>query len=86
MSAYYHSPARDLFVGGLWATGVVLVSYLWWKFKTWDFSLSLVAGIAVLSVATFPTGAPTWTPAEPVAPPSRRRLARQSRRPWAKVP
>ncbi|GAB6985001.1 hypothetical protein [Nocardioides pyridinolyticus] len=58
MSAYYHSPARDLFVGGLWATGVVLVSYLWWKFKTWDFSLSLVAGIAVLSVATFPTGRP----------------------------
>jgi len=56
MSAYYHSSVRDLFVGGLWASGVILCSYLFWKWSTWDFWLSLFAGIAVIGVATFPTG------------------------------
>jgi hypothetical protein len=56
MSAYYHSPARDLFVGGLAAIGVVLISYLWWRWDTWDFWLSVAAGLSVLGVAAFPTG------------------------------
>jgi hypothetical protein len=56
MSAYYHSPARDLFVGGLAAVGVVLISYLWWRWDTWDFWLSALAGLAVIGVAAFPTG------------------------------
>ena len=56
MSAYYHSPARDLFVGGLVAVGVILFSYLWWRWDTWDFWLSALAGLAVIGVAAFPTG------------------------------
>jgi len=56
MSAYYHSPVRDLFVGGLVASAVILCSYLWWRWSTWDFWLSLLAGIAVLGVVAFPTG------------------------------
>lgn len=56
MSAYYHSSARDLFVGGLVATGVILCSYLSWRWRSWDFWLSLVAGLAVIGVAAFPTG------------------------------
>jgi len=55
MSAYYHSGARDLFVGGLAACGVTLVSYMFWKWWTWDFLISAVGGIAVLGVAAFPT-------------------------------
>lgn len=58
MSAYYHSPARDLFVGGLAACGVTLTSYMFWKWWTWDFIVSLVGGFAVLGVATFPTARP----------------------------
>jgi hypothetical protein len=58
MSAYYHSPARDLFVGGLSACGVTLVSYMFWKWWTWDFLVSLVGGFAVLGVAAFPTARP----------------------------
>lgn len=58
MSAYYHSPARDLFVGGLTAVGIILFSYLWWRWDTWDFWLSALAGIGVLGVAAFPTGRP----------------------------
>lgn len=55
MSAYYHSPARDLFVGGLSASGVTLISYMFWKWWTWDFLISFVGGLAVLGVAAFPT-------------------------------
>lgn len=58
MSAYYHSPARDLFVGGLSACGITLVTYMFWKWWTWDFLLSLLGGLGVLGVATFPTGRP----------------------------
>jgi hypothetical protein len=58
MSAYYHSPARDLFVGGLSACGVTLVSYMFWKWWTWDFLISLVGGLAVLGIAAFPTARP----------------------------
>lgn len=59
MSAYYHSAARDLFVGGLVSTGVVLVGYMFWNWKTWDFVLSSIGGTAVLFVAFFPTARPS---------------------------
>jgi hypothetical protein len=60
MSQYYHSPARDLFVGGLAACGVILASYMFWKWRTWDFWISLVGGLGVLGVAAFPTGRPRF--------------------------
>jgi hypothetical protein len=56
MSAYYHSPARDLFVGGLVAIGGFLLSYMVGKWRTWDFALSSAAGLAVWIVAFCPTG------------------------------
>jgi hypothetical protein len=56
MSAYYHSPARDLFVGGLVAIGGFLLLYMTGRWRTWEFSLSSVAGLAVWTVAFFPTG------------------------------
>ncbi|MFC5267193.1 DUF998 domain-containing protein [Kribbella qitaiheensis] len=56
MSAYYHSPARDVFVGGLFVTGAFLVSYLRAKRKTYDYWLSTFAGWALIIVALVPTG------------------------------
>ncbi len=56
MSAYYHSPARDVFVGGLFVTGAFLVSYLRAKRKTYDYWLSTIAGLALIVVALVPTG------------------------------
>src|SRR5262245_2139957 len=37
LSAYYHTPARDLFVAGLCVTGVMLLTYMAAQAKTWDF-------------------------------------------------
>ena len=56
MSAYYHSPARDVFVGGLFVTGAFLVSYMRAKRKTYDYWLSSIAGWALIIVALIPTG------------------------------
>jgi hypothetical protein len=58
MSAYYHTPARDLFVAGLCVVGVLLLTYLTAQLWTWDFVLSSLAGVCVLVVAFFPT----WRP------------------------
>lgn len=58
LSAYYHSPARDLFVGTLFVVGVLLMTYLAGQRNTWDFWLSLVAGVAALGVALLPTPRP----------------------------
>lgn len=58
LSAYYHSPARDLFVGTLFVVGVLLITYLAGQRDTWDFWLSLVAGVAALGVALLPTPRP----------------------------
>lgn len=55
LSAYYHSGARDLFVAGLCVTGFLLITYMAGQKTTWDFWLSLVAGLAVLGVAFLPT-------------------------------
>jgi len=56
MSAYYHSPARDVFVGGLLITSAFLISYLRAKRKTYDYWLSTLAGLALVVVALVPTG------------------------------
>lgn len=58
LSAYYHSGARDLFVGALCVTGCLLLTYLAAQRKTWDYWLSTVAGAAVLGVALLPTSRP----------------------------
>ena len=55
ISAYYHSPMRDLFVAGLCVVGFLLITYMSAQTRTWDFWLSLVAGVAVLGVVFFPT-------------------------------
>jgi hypothetical protein len=58
LSAYYHSGARDLFVGALCITGCLLLTYLAAQPKTWDYWLSTLAGAAVLGVALLPTSRP----------------------------
>lgn len=58
LSAYYYSGVRDLFVGALCATAVFLLTYKVVE-KNLDNTLSLVAGLAVLGVALFPTGTPS---------------------------
>ena len=65
ISAYYHSPMRDLFVAGLCVIGFFLATYLSGEGRTWDFRLSMVAGLAVLGVAFFPTTRPHLLPGAP---------------------
>jgi hypothetical protein len=55
ISAYYHTQMRDFFVAGLCVVGFLLITYMSSQTKTWDFWLSLVAGVAVLGVVFFPT-------------------------------
>ena len=57
LSAYYYSGAREVFVGSLCAIGVFLVTY---KIAdhSWENLVSIVAGLAVITVAVFPTGRP----------------------------
>jgi hypothetical protein len=54
LSAYYYSGVRELFVGALSATGVFLIAYKVAEVNL-DNTLSLLAGVAVLGVAMFPT-------------------------------
>jgi len=58
LSAYYHSPMQDIFVGGLCVIGFLLATYMSGERKSWDFWVSLIAGIAVLGVVFFPTARP----------------------------
>ena len=58
LSVYYYSGVRDLFVGTLSATAIFLVTYKVIE-RNLDNTLSIVAGLAALSVAMFPTGRPT---------------------------
>jgi len=58
LSAYYHSPMQDFFVGGLCIIGLMLATYMGGEPKSWDFWVSLLAGIAVLGVVFFPTSRP----------------------------
>jgi len=55
LSAYYHSPLQDVFVGGLCVIGVLLATYMAGEKNTLDFWASLIGGIAVLGVVFFPT-------------------------------
>lgn len=57
LSAYYHSPMRDLFVGALSSIGIFLITYRVAKYKL-DNRLTTVAGLAALVVALFPTARP----------------------------
>ena len=59
LSAYYHSGARDLFVGALCVVGCLLLTYLAAQRRTWDYWLSTVAGIAVLGVVPAQPGVVT---------------------------
>ncbi|WP_395659853.1 hypothetical protein [Nocardioides sp.] len=65
LSAYYHSGARDLFVGTLCVTGCLLLTYLAAQRRTWDYWLSTVAGAAVIGVALLPTERPPFYPGPP---------------------
>jgi hypothetical protein len=58
LSAYYHSPARDLFVGSLCIVGVLLITYMAAQPTKADYWLSTLAGVAVLGVAFLPTARP----------------------------
>lgn len=55
LSAYYHTGVRDVFVGSLCAIGLFLITYMFFHYN-WDNVLSIVAGLAVIGVAVFPTG------------------------------
>jgi hypothetical protein len=66
LSAYYHSPLQDVFVGGLCVIGMLLATYMAGEWKGLDFWASLIAGFAVLGVVFFPTtrsGLPAGAPA-----------------------
>jgi hypothetical protein len=58
LSAYYHSGARDIFVGVLCAVGLLLITYMAGKPRSFDFVLSSIAGVAALVVALLPTERP----------------------------
>ena len=66
LSAYYHSAARDLFVGVLCVTGFLLITYMAAQRSTWDFWLSSLAGIAAVGVAFLPTSRPDLPPTAPL--------------------
>jgi hypothetical protein len=56
---------QDIFVGRLCITGLLLITYMAGMPRTWDFWLSLIAGLAVLVVVFFPT----WRPGIPQGAP-----------------
>ncbi|GIG20215.1 hypothetical protein Cch01nite_09390 [Cellulomonas chitinilytica] len=64
ISAYYHFGMGDVFVGAFCATALFLFSYMAFE-RNFDNVVSIVAGIAALGVAFFPTpGGPTLTPVQ----------------------
>jgi len=65
ISAYYHSPVRDVFVGGLCTIGFLLIMYMAGQKKRWDWILSTLAGVALIVLVLVPTkrpGLPTGAP------------------------
>ena len=57
LSSYFFSGTREIFVGTLCATAVFLITYKVAE-RNLDNTLSVLAGIAVLAVAMFPTNPP----------------------------
>jgi putative copper export protein len=57
LSAYYYSGVRELFVGALCAIGVFLLTYKVAE-RSRENRLSIYAGVAVITVALFPTARP----------------------------
>lgn len=57
LSAYYYSGAREIFVGGLCAIGVFLISYKLVQ-RSLENVFSVVAGLLAIVVAFFPTKRP----------------------------
>lgn len=55
LSAYYYSGGGDVFVGVVFATGLFLLTYRATE-ASWENRLSMLAGVAALGVALFPTG------------------------------
>ena len=70
LSAYYHSPMQDLFVGSLCVIGVLLLTYMAGQKATVDFVFSTVAGVTVLGVVFFPTNRPDIPTTEPLCGPN----------------
>ena len=58
LSAYYHSGVRDIFVSILAVVGILLFTYKITE-RNRDNSLSIIAGVAAIGVAIFPTGIPS---------------------------
>jgi hypothetical protein len=56
LSAYYHSPMRDVFVGSLCVVGVLLLTYLAGQWNTLDYIFSTVAVIHGVCAALFIAG------------------------------
>jgi len=65
LSAYYYTPMRDIFVGGLCALAFLLSIYKVGELTGWDFWLTLVAGQAALGIVFFPTLRPGLPPGAP---------------------
>lgn len=66
LSAYYYSGMRDIFVGILIVDGLFLITYKVFR-RSVDNLLSIIAGIAAVLVALFPTGRPSdSTPLLPI--------------------
>jgi len=65
LSAYYHSGVRDVFVAVLAVVGVFLITYKAFE-RSRENVASVVAGLAAIVVALFPTSAPDGVPLVPL--------------------
>jgi hypothetical protein len=69
LSAYYHSPMQDVFVGSLCVVGLLLLTYMAGQPRTVDFWFSNLAGLAVLGVVFLPTTRPDLPAGAPLCGP-----------------
>jgi hypothetical protein len=58
LSGYYHSSMQDVLVAGLSIIGILLAIYKGAESLTWEFWLSLAAGIAAFGLIFFPVSRP----------------------------